>query len=457
MLTDLKHLIEKYKLNITGIIFIGANRGQYVNYFLDITDKLVCFEPVKENFEHLKNYASEKVKIFNCGLGDENKTLPIFVSSNEGQSCSFLRPKDHLLDYPHVKFTHTEDCEMKKLTNFQKEINGCNYIDIDVQGFEFEVLIGAGALLEKIDYIYMEVNRSETYENNKQVEKIDEYLKNYNLVRVQTHWEARTWGDALYVRKSNLKDTTFIIPLIDSTDQEIRNANITVNYLLSRLETNVFVCEVSKEKKFDLQISGLKHFYFESCVNSSQIVNDIALMTNTDFIAYYDPNILLPFESYFGSIEKLKTNSDIVYPYFYNNSGKKIVNLDDHTNYNFLKQNYNLNVLEGSYSHIDSFSSDCFFIKRDVFLKSFMENENFYCDEIKDIERYNRHIKLGHTVSRLENYIYYLNNNKKQEESPFYENNYNLFLDLDEMSKEDLVAYYIQQEYYLKKQIQCCR
>ena len=75
---------------------------------------------------------------------------------------------------------------------------------MDVQGYELEVLKGAKKTLESVDYVYCEVNRDEVYENNAYVEELDEFLKEYNMIRVMTSWEGQIWGDALYVRENLL-------------------------------------------------------------------------------------------------------------------------------------------------------------------------------------------------------------------------------------------------------------
>ena len=196
MLIELKELIEKFNIKINGVVYID----DYLNY----TNKIVCFEPIKSSFEFLKNHQSDKVKIFNCALGDVDKKGTMFVSSNEGNSSSLLRPKQHLSDYPNVRFIYTEGVDVKKLSNFSDDIEGCNYIDMDVQGFEYQILVGAQNVLQQIDYIYMEVNRDETYENNRLVEDVDDFLEKFDFIRVETCWAARTWGDALYVRQTKL-------------------------------------------------------------------------------------------------------------------------------------------------------------------------------------------------------------------------------------------------------------
>ena len=55
--------------------------------------------------------------------------------------------------------------------------------------------------MEHIDYVYCEVNRDEVYENNAFIEQIDDYLEEYNLIRVETSWDGGIWGDALYMKE----------------------------------------------------------------------------------------------------------------------------------------------------------------------------------------------------------------------------------------------------------------
>ena len=104
--------------------------------------------------------------------------------------------------HPNVSFPDKEEVEVDCLDNFDSF--GYNFINMDVQGYELEVLKGAKKTLESVDYVYCEVNRDEVYENNAYVEELDEFLKEYNMVRVMTSWEGQIWGDALYVRENLL-------------------------------------------------------------------------------------------------------------------------------------------------------------------------------------------------------------------------------------------------------------
>jgi Methyltransferase FkbM domain len=76
-----------------------------------------------------------------------------------------------------------------------------NFLTIDVQGYELEVLKGSRETLTNIPGIFTEVNRDELYSNCVRVEQLDELLKNFDLTRVETNWEGGTWGDAFYLKK----------------------------------------------------------------------------------------------------------------------------------------------------------------------------------------------------------------------------------------------------------------
>jgi FkbM family methyltransferase len=202
MLISLSEMITKYKMNITGVIHIGAHYGEEIpEYIKNGISELHLFEPLSENYKILRNNLQDleiNWASYNTALGSKNERVTMFVSDNEQQSSSILTPKDHLTHHPNVRFPTTEEVVVDTLDSF--EIENCNFINMDVQGYELEVLKGATETLEHIDYVYCEVNRAEVYENNAFVEEIDEFLSQYNMIRVETDWAGEIWGDALYVR-----------------------------------------------------------------------------------------------------------------------------------------------------------------------------------------------------------------------------------------------------------------
>jgi FkbM family methyltransferase len=202
MILELSGLIKKYNMNISGVIHIGAHYGEEVPNYVNLgIDDIVLFEPLKNNFEVLKNNVSglnANIVGNRVALGNKNQNVNMLLSSNNLESSSVLKPKIHLDLHPDVIFSGQELVEMKKLDDFL--FKNYNFINMDVQGYEMEVLKGAEKTLENIDYLYCEVNRNEVYEGNAYIEEIDNYLSNYNMRRVETSWwYDGPWGDALYI------------------------------------------------------------------------------------------------------------------------------------------------------------------------------------------------------------------------------------------------------------------
>ena len=200
---DLQQLADKYQLEIQGLIHIGAHYGQEYEIYqkLNIVN-LVFFEPLTKNFEILKSHVGENVKLFHKALGNENKRIKMYVeSANNGMSSSVLQPKKHLEQYPEIIFEREEIVEMVRLDDILEDKQNYNFLTIDVQGYELEVLKGSRETLKNINYILTEVNRDELYENCARVEQLDEFLGRFDFQRLETNWEGETWGDAFYLKQ----------------------------------------------------------------------------------------------------------------------------------------------------------------------------------------------------------------------------------------------------------------
>ena len=188
---------------IKGAIHIGAHYGEELeDYIEEGIQDILLFEPLEENFNIVEKKAKDlnaNIEGYQVALGTQREgTTTMYVSDNEAQSSSILKPKVHLTHHPHVKFPTTEEVELATLDQYN--CHDYNFINMDVQGYELEVLKGATKTLEQISYVYCEVNRDEVYENNAYVEEIDEFLSKYGMERVETDWEGEIWGDALYIR-----------------------------------------------------------------------------------------------------------------------------------------------------------------------------------------------------------------------------------------------------------------
>ena len=190
-------------MDIKGIIHIGGHYGEELQDYIDNgIQNIMVFEPLNGNFNVLSDKAASlnaNIEGFQVALGAKKGTATMYVSDNESQSSSILEPAIHLTHHPHVKFPTTEEVEVDLLDEY--DCKDYNFINMDVQGYELEVLKGATETLKQIKYVYCEVNRAEVYKDNALVEEIDDFLGEYGMVRKQTDWAGDIWGDALYIKE----------------------------------------------------------------------------------------------------------------------------------------------------------------------------------------------------------------------------------------------------------------
>lgn len=200
MLIKLSEAIQRHNLKVTGCIHVGAHHGQeFIEYRRCGIKDIVFVEPCKPAFNYLRRHFTGKALLFNCALGAFNGTAVMNVeTANTGQSNSLLKPEKHLQQFPTIKFDRTEMVDVRTMDSLNLKGN-YNMLNMDVQGYELEVLKGATETLKHIDVIYTEVNRDEVYKGCARIEQLDEFLKDFE--RIETDWGGGTWGDAIYIRR----------------------------------------------------------------------------------------------------------------------------------------------------------------------------------------------------------------------------------------------------------------
>ena len=139
------------------IIFdVGAHRGQSAKRFRKLfkNAKIFSFEPFPAAFNKLKLLKIDNFRAFNFGFSDRTEMRNFCV--NKGSQTNSLLPltksakavwggNDALSEVARIT------CEFRKVDEFCKLNSICNidFLKIDVQGTEFEVLQGAHDLLQE--------------------------------------------------------------------------------------------------------------------------------------------------------------------------------------------------------------------------------------------------------------------------------------------------------------------
>ena len=203
MIFDIRHV--NHFFDLTGIMHVGAFAGEELEAYREIgLHNTVLFEPQPDLYNIVKNKCVCWEEVHNIALGSEPGEKEMYVSYREGgveqgsgASSSLMKPKKHLTDHPCVHFRpETIKVKVDILDNYYKP--EFNFLSIDVQGYELEVLKGATNSLHSIDAMILEVNRAEVYETCPMVEELDEFLKDFGFSRLSTRWQKNSRGDALY-------------------------------------------------------------------------------------------------------------------------------------------------------------------------------------------------------------------------------------------------------------------
>jgi len=214
--------LEEHQDKIVGVFCIGAHHGQEFSGFRNIGVKnFILFEPIPEHYNTLeKNMRMSeydplgrdgmnrdiRYRIENVALGSCDAEKVMYISSNEGQSSSILKPLLHTEIYPGVEFNGEVVVKQTSMDKYIAE-NNVNIVDfncmmIDVQGYELEVFKGATNTLKNIDYIITEINNIELYEGCAIVDELDKFLGTFRFERVLTSMvDDDSWGNAIYIKK----------------------------------------------------------------------------------------------------------------------------------------------------------------------------------------------------------------------------------------------------------------
>jgi FkbM family methyltransferase len=201
---DYSNLIKEHGINVKGLIHIGAFYGQEKNVYNNLGINNVVWIEANPNYkEIIKNNVGDDLVIIS-GVGNKNEILEFNIANN-GQSSSFLEFGTHLDEHPNINFTNKIKIESKRMSSIIEEynlnINEYNFLNIDVQGYELEVLKGFDDLLINFDYISSEVNEKELYKDCPLISEIDDYLNKFGFIRVATNMTSHGWGDAFYIKK----------------------------------------------------------------------------------------------------------------------------------------------------------------------------------------------------------------------------------------------------------------
>jgi FkbM family methyltransferase len=167
LVNHLRKLLEQYKIEV--VLDVGANKGQYHDLLrqeVGFQGEILSFEPVSKYHKMLKARSVEDPlwQIYDFALGSEPGEAEINVTQSPGLN-SFLSPRTDVVDgfWKEGSIVATEKVKIRTLSEVLGEAGiDCAtrgvYLKLDTQGFDLEVIKGAGALLNDIRALQTEAS-----------------------------------------------------------------------------------------------------------------------------------------------------------------------------------------------------------------------------------------------------------------------------------------------------------
>lgn len=201
MLIPLDVLVNKYNIKFSGILHVGAHECEELKYYERYIsrDKILWVEALPGKVELCKK-KYPGIIIENAIVSDKIEDV-IFKVANNGQSSSILDFGLHSQYHPQVHYITAFNGKTSLLQDILPKYNiNYNFLNFDIQGAELKALKGMEEYLHNVHYLYTEVNSDYVYKDCALVSELDEYLRQFGLIRIQTTWTDFKWGDAFYIK-----------------------------------------------------------------------------------------------------------------------------------------------------------------------------------------------------------------------------------------------------------------
>ena len=229
--------------NNWNILKIGAFTGKGDNSFIEKEYmKIILVEPVKELYEELKynynnKYPNYTIEYINKAVSNSDGTTTIYYPTNTNKipwikQCSSMS-KEHIIAHGYTDNINeyvVEKITLNKLVK-QYNINNLDFLVVDTEGYDYEILINYDFNLLKPKYIQFEYIHMDGYNTwNKNFNNICKYLEKNGYVHVET-----SNFDCLYeLINKNCKDTSLYT--LNDIIKNVKEDHGTQKYIDSSLK-----------------------------------------------------------------------------------------------------------------------------------------------------------------------------------------------------------------------------
>ena len=199
---DVKRLVPDHKM--TTIFDVGANVGQSaIEMIKESPDsKIYCFEPIAKTYNQLEKSTKElsSVNCYKTALGSSKN---ISLMTADGVSS-----KNHLVEAD-TDIKKTEEVNVTTLDDFCQvhDITHINFLKIDTEGNDLEVLKGADQMLKKhhIDFVEVEAGMGPLNDYHVPLERFKTHLEDLGYYLFGIYEQTSEWRlKQKHLRRANM-------------------------------------------------------------------------------------------------------------------------------------------------------------------------------------------------------------------------------------------------------------
>ena len=200
------NFLKKMKLNDFNVVFdVGAHKGETIDLYLKHfnIEKLYSFEPnyfsfnyLKKKIDKIKNIKNKtEITIENIALGKENKQIMMkhldessssTIKEINTDSNYFKRKKKLLLNLKNKNFFSEISAQQICLDEYmsKKNISKIDFLKIDTEGYEFEVLSGAKNNIKNVNLVLFEHHYHDMIKKNYKFSNLHDLLNKNNFEQI---------------------------------------------------------------------------------------------------------------------------------------------------------------------------------------------------------------------------------------------------------------------------------